>query len=141
MNRLSSKFRFASCLGTLLVLPSVLAFVGCEDAGRASVSGKVTADGKPVTGGSLSFAPVGGNAEPAAAMVGSDGTYDLSDSHGASVGKNTLYYSAPQRAFAEGYSPKPGDMPPASPYDGMKPSVAEVDVKGGSNTIDVELVK
>lgn len=129
--------RFAATLS----VASLVAFVGCGDAGRATVSGKVTADGKPVTGGSLSFAPVGGNAKPAAASIGSDGTYDLSDSEGAPIGKNLLLYSPPPRSFPEGFSPKPGDMPPASPYDGLKPSVTEVEILGGANTVDVELVK
>lgn len=138
----SSNLRlFRLPLATLFVVASLPAVIGCGDTGRATVSGQVTADGKPVTGGSLSFAPVGGNAKPAAALIGSDGTYDLSDSEGAPVGKNMLLYSPPPRAFPDGFSPKPGDMPPASPYDGLKPSVTEVEIQGGANTVDVELVK
>jgi hypothetical protein len=132
-----ASFRFAAILSAA----SLVALVGCGDASRATVTGKVTADGQPVTGGSLSFAPVEGNAKPASAAVGSDGTYDLSDSEGAPIGKNLLLYSPPPRAFPEGFSPQPGDMPPASPYDGLKPSVSEVDIQGGANTLDVELVK
>lgn len=142
MNRLSSNFRFASRLATLVVVvPSLLAVVGCGEAGRATVTGKVTANGQPVTGGSLSFAPVGGNSRPAATTIGSDGTFDLSDSEGAPVGKNVLHYSPPPRSFPDGFSPKPGDMPPASPYDGMKPIAAEVEILAGANTVDVELAK
>lgn len=133
--------RFPITVASLFGIASLAFVVGCGDASRATVSGKVTFDGQPVTGGTLSFAPVGGNAKPAAATIESDGTYDLSDLEGAPIGKNMLHYSAPPRAFAEGYSPKPGDMPPASPYDGLKPSVAEVEIQGGANSVDVELTK
>ena len=128
-------------LAALLLATSFFAAVGCGDAGRATVSGTVTADGQPVTGGSLTFTPVGGGAKPAAATIGSDGTYDLGESDGSAIGKNAVIYSAPPRSFPDGYQPKPGDMPPASPYDGMKPSVSEVEIQSGANTIDVELVK
>ncbi|MBI5758053.1 MAG: hypothetical protein HZA46_06000 [Planctomycetales bacterium] len=145
----------------LLLLPFLVTIVGCGGGGQkptAKVQGKVTFNGQPVPGGTLSFAPVAaekGN-EPgksASGGVNSDGTYVLStytDKDGAVVGKHRVIYLAASAAStganpddpASGHSDETAaaNPAPASPFQGLKPKAGEVEVKSGSNTIDIELV-
>jgi hypothetical protein len=113
----------------------------------ATVTGTVTHNGQPVTGGSLQFAPTktasGKDAMPAEAEVGSDGKFVLSsgDAKGAAVGTHTITYSAPPAEFPEGYEPKPGDVPKPSQWEGLVPETPQQEVKPGSNEIEIKLVK
>ena len=59
---------------------------------------------------------------------------------GAVVGKHKVTYTPPVMNFPEGKEPKPGESPPRSGFEGLVPKVAEVEVKPGPNTIDIELV-
>lgn len=124
-------------LGLFLVLP------GCGGGDKGSVSGKVTYKGQAVTGGSLTFIPAGtGNpGKPATGEVKSDGTYVLgtnSASDGAAIGTHKVVYSAP--VLEAKRELKPGEGPPRSPFHGLTPKTVQVEVKAGSNTIDIELV-
>jgi hypothetical protein len=135
------------CVGLLAVTLS-----GCGTGGEfgvAPVSGKVTHQGQPVTGGSLVFAPVpssDGSAKvgkPAAGEVQSDGSYKLSTyaaSDGAVVGKHRVRYSPPQMPLPPGKTLQPGEGLPPSPFDGLVPKETQVDVKKGNNEIAIELV-
>lgn len=123
---------FAIAAGTLAVI------LGCGDANRASVTGKVTANGAPVTGGTLSFAPVGGGAAPGMTAVKPDGTYDLSG-EGVAIGKNSVTYMAP--AGGDAMNLKPGESPKPSEWAGFAVKTNEIEIKGGSQTIDIELTK
>jgi len=133
----------------LLCLPLVLGLIaGCGGGKTASVSGQVTYNGKPVTGGSLSFTPIptsGGQepGKPGAAVVGDDGKYVVGtygETDGAVIGKHQVNYSAPVLPFPEGREPRPGESPPRSGFEGLVPRIDTVEVKRGSNTIDIELV-
>jgi hypothetical protein len=119
---------------------TVVAVLGCGDGNRASVTGKVTANGEAVTGGTLSFAPVGGGAKAAMTAVTPEGTYDLSGD-GVPIGKNIVTYMAPPAQYPEGMEPKPGDLPTPSAWEGYKVTAPEIEVKGGSQTLDIELTK
>lgn len=119
---------------------TLVAAIGCGDSNRASVTGKVTANGEAVGGGTLSFAPMGGGAKPAMTAVKPDGTYDLSGD-GVPIGKNTVTYMAPPPRYAEGMEPKPGDLPTPSAWEGMKVSSPELEIKSGAQTLDIELTK
>lgn len=135
---------------TALFLVGLLALAGCGGGGAptAPVSGKVTYKGQAVKGGSFTFIPVAdkGNAtpgKPAAGVVQPDGTYSLGTygtSDGAVLGRHKVSYSAPVMELPPGKELKPGESPPASPYDKLAPKQEEVEVKSGSNTIDIELV-
>lgn len=138
---------YMSCLSLVLGLALL---VGCGDSNSKSVgnvSGKVTFNGQPVTGGTLAFVPVGGadaKGEPGkagGAEVGADGTYKVStygEYDGAVVGKHTISYTAPTITDPNA---TPNDPPKISPFQGLVPKTKEVEVKSGSNTIDIELVK
>lgn len=128
----------------------VLTVLGCgsgaDEKPTAQVQGKVTHDGQPVSGGSVTFVPAGGEdgkpGKPASGTVQSDGTYKLSTygtDDGAVVGKHRVSYSPPTSDAAAPAEGEHGEAP-KSPYDGLKPKTAEVEVESGGSTIDIELV-
>lgn len=156
MNRTRSQPCFQYIIAVFaigLALASLFA-VGCSSNQNPTgkVSGKVTYQGQPVTGGSVTFVPIGsgsgtaGNAnagKPASGNVESDGTYKLTTytkDDGAVIGKARVSYSAPTPQLPEGKTLKSGETMPKSPFDGLQPKVAEVEVKSGNNPIDIELV-
>src|SRR5262245_51232722 len=134
--------------GAMLLCLLLTAVAGCSGGKTASVSGQVTYNGKPVTGGSLSFSPVPANGQqepgkPGNAVVGDDGKYVVGtygESDGAVIGKHQVSYSAPVLPFPEGREPRPGESPPRSGFEGLVPKVDTVEVKPGKNTVDIELV-
>lgn len=138
----------AAMAGTT-IFAIALALPGCGSSGdfaTSPVRGKVTFNGQPVTGGSVTFRPVStGGAlagKPASATLQADGTYVLTtykDGDGAVVGKHELSYSAPLLDY-QGEA-KPGDERPKSPFDGLAPKEKQVEVKSGKNEINIELAK
>jgi hypothetical protein len=74
----------------LCVIPLImLACVGCGD-GRATVSGRVTFNGEPVSRGSITFIPVDGKGQAAGGDV-ANGSYAVK---GVSQGEKTVQISA-----------------------------------------------
>ncbi|MFM8890436.1 MAG: hypothetical protein ACKOTB_02230 [Planctomycetia bacterium] len=131
----------------LLAAGACLMALGC---GRPlePVGGTVTFDGKPVTGGSVAFLPVskgpdGKGARPGSGTVQSGGEYRLGSyaaGDGVAVGTYRVTYSPPVMEYPPGvYSP--GKPPPLSGFENLVPSKAEVEIKAGGGTIDIELVK
>lgn len=138
-------------LSCLTLLPFAL---GCGGGGdqspTAKVTGKVVFDGKPVTGGNLTFLPKpsGANEErgkPGTAVVNDDGTFSVStygDGDGAVVGVHNVTYSAPSSDGGDGGGDDGHDAGgTASPFEGLKPKDAEVTVDSGDNDLTIELVK
>ncbi|MBC7854668.1 MAG: hypothetical protein IAF94_14645 [Pirellulaceae bacterium] len=134
---------------------TLLSFVctGCggssDNLGLGAVSGKVTFNGQPVTGGSVMFNPIASEAKklltgkPAAAEVGSDGSFTLTTyakNDGAAVGKHRVTFTPPVVTIDEKEHKEDSPPLPKSPLAGLVPSQAEVEVKAGSNTIDIQLV-
>jgi hypothetical protein len=136
-----------------ILLYALLGLTGCgggsTDLPTGRVSGKVSHNGQPVTGGTVTFAPLksgvaGGGmvGKPASGPISSDGSFSLttySPGDGAVVGKHTVGYSAPAVEIDEAMHTE-NSKPPVSPYAGLVPKIKEVEVKPGSNTIDIELV-
>ncbi len=132
--------------GLLLVVLS-LQLVGCGGGNLAKVTGNVTANGQPVTEGTLLFSPVAGSAGsegalPATAEIQSDGTFTVGTENpgdGAAVGKHRVSYTPPALVLPEwdGYGKKP--EVPKSPFDGFTPTTAEVEIKSGANELTIEL--
>lgn len=157
----SLRSQLSVSLVCLAGLGIAVGIVGCGSGGHgtAPVKGKVTYDGKPVTGGNLTFAPLGGGTQadvgkPASGDVQSDGSYTLTtymQADGAVIGKHRVSYSAPtvetpeykdeDFKVAEDGTTIPPEPPPAGPFEGLIPKQTEVEVKAGENQIDVELVK
>ena len=140
----------ATVLAVVLVLASLTGLSGCGGGGQeravAPVKGKVTANGQPVKGGSVTFRPTaqvagksGVTGKPASGAVKDDGTFVLStygDGDGAVIGKHVVTFTP----FMKG--PESDDDKPApSPYAGMVPKSPDVEVKPGANDIAIELAK
>lgn len=123
----------------------ISALAGCGSGASATVKGKVTRDGKPVTGGTLTFAPVAAKdatsteAKPVTAEVQSDGTFEVKEAY---AGRQRVLYSAPVIEWEspewDGKGPEP--KAPKSPFEGLTPKEAEVDVASGENDLTIELV-
>lgn len=128
----------------LLVMVAVVAVAGCGGGGNtSSVTGKVVANGQPVTAGSITFMPVDGkDAQPAGGAIQSDGTFKMmtDNKEGASIGKHQVSYVPPQLEAPEwdGYGQQPPT--PTSPFQGMVPKETQVEVKSGTNDLTIELV-
>lgn len=131
-----------------LAVAALLFLTGCGPQ-SSSISGKVTYQGQPVTGGSITLLPVGASGaessgKPAAANVQADGTFTMapgSDAGGASPGQNRVVYSAPVTELPAGVELQPGQSPPASPFAGLRPTNETVEVKAGKNSLEIELTK
>lgn len=132
----------------LLLLAVVASGCGGESDARpmGAVTGKVTSNGQPVTEGSLTFSPIKVGKDPAGksgvGLIGSDGTYKVTTSapnDGAVIGKHRIVYSAPALPFDEKKHSE-GVKQPVSPFANLIPSKADVEVKAGPNTIDIELI-
>ncbi len=138
----------STCLAVLALLgTAALSGCGKDPFPTAPVQGKVTYQGQPVTGGTVTLRPIGGGGaanlgKPASGNVQPDGSFVLGTrgpTDGAVVGKHEVRYSAPAVAF-EGEL-KPGESVPPSPFDGLVPQQKEVEVAAGKNEINIELVK
>lgn len=119
-----------------LVLLALLA-TGCT--GGGSFGGKVTYQGKEVTGGTLTFVPDSDErspGKPISVEVGTDGTYHVS---GAAARHLRVSYEAPVLPVPEGQELKPGESPPQSPFAGLVPKEPKIEV-GSGGSVDVELV-
>lgn len=134
--------RSARSLPAGIALAAALLLAGCGSSDKGKVTGTVTTAGQPVTGGSVSFAPV---AEPGAKTPGrvatgavrSDGSFTLStdtDNDGALIGRHEVVYTPPS------VGGESADPEAKSPYHDLVPRELQVEVKGGSNTFAVELV-
>jgi hypothetical protein len=141
-------FLLLAAVGLLITLP------GCSggSASTAAVTGKVTSGGEPVTSGSVTFAPAGGTeGKPAVGAVQSDGSYTLStyaQGDGAVIGKHSVVYSpggggsddVEQPAIPEPGSDYENQPAPEVPFSGLVPKESEVEVKAGTNEINIELI-
>lgn len=109
----------------------------------ADVTGTVTAASRPVSGGSVILSPIGEGendtpGRPGIATVMPDGRYRLRIVPGS---------GGLARRYAVRFSPP--ELPPLSeaeamkavpPYSGMVPKTADVALRAGANTVDIEIV-
>ena len=120
---------------------ALAASAGCSDTKVAQVTGKVTSNGRPVTGGSVTFSPlaegVSEPGRPTTAEVKPDGSYETT--RDVVAGRCLVTYVAPTIPLPDGYVPRPSVQPPMSPFMGLSPKDKEVEVKPGDNTINIEL--
>ena len=152
---MNSAVRLAAALCSVALL---MGLPGCsggaKQAATGKVSGKVTYEGKPVEAGSITFIPIsegtsadtGVAIKPAGGTIKSDGSYVLTtyqDGDGAVVGRHkiTFFPAAAQAAEASGGEAGQHDeAPTVSPYRGLMPKESEVEVKEGTNEVNIELV-
>ena len=142
-------------LGLLLTAGCGLAFVatltGCgSGVPMGKVSGKVTYNSQPVKDGDLTFVPVAGPADkdaprqPGIAAIenGSFTATTVKPGDGLGVGKYNVSFNARNPPWEapeyDGVGPPP--EAPKSEYAGLVPKETQVEIKAGSNDLNVELV-
>ena len=120
--------------------------IACGPGGpeKASVSGKVTYQGKPVPKGTISFVPVSTTGRSATGAIQPDGSYTLQTEtprDGAQLGDYFVTISAHDEPILD-YTPqkpvKPQLLAPAK-YENPKTSDLKETVKSGSNTFNFDL--
>jgi hypothetical protein len=136
----TQRFLILRLMGLALVI-STISLIGCGG-NKAHISGKVTTNGKAVTGGTLTFSPAAAASnpgKPVSVTIQTDGTYSLSE--GAPVGTLKVSYAAPILDYPAGHEPKPEEPLPKSPFAGLAPRQETIEATSGSQTIDIDLVR
>jgi len=118
---------------------ALTALAGCGDSSKATVSGKVTYKGAPVTGGTLTLHPASGADFPI--VIKADGSFYVTD---APIGQMAVAIetdSVPSNTMPPGMTPPkdtpvpgqtaslPKDMPPPKDYSPAKPSDTSAGLK------------
>jgi len=124
----------------------VALLLGCSG-GLTGVTGKVTHNGEPVKNGTIFFYPIAEGATdkrlPASGAV-EGGSFTLETQagakDGAAPGRYRVAYTAPIGETPPGVELKEGESVPPSPYAGLAVKPAEVEVKGASTPLTLELV-
>ena len=120
----------------------IFAVVGCGGGGGGIVvKGKVEADGKPVTNGMLNITQKIGNDKTGgtvAAKIGPNGEFVTPPE--VKEGPAKITFVSPGPEFPAGYTPKPSEPAPESPYSKMKVKDEEVVIKSGT-ALNIELIK
>ena len=127
-----------------LWLLSLALLAGCADDSPplGSVSGTLTLDGKPFSGGSLMFTPEGGG-RPSVAVTDENGEFEalyLQNTAGALLGTHSVTFE-PVGEKAD-VPEEEQFMPPTGARKGPKSykiSPATIEVKSGSNQLDFTL--
>jgi hypothetical protein len=127
--RVIGTLRFLACAGACLTLA---ALTGCGgDSSKATISGKVTYRGAPLTGGILTLYPASGTAYPV--PLNADGTFKVSGAPVGTMGVGIATELDP--AIPAGSLPsipvKPVAIPPK--YKDPKTSGLTWEIKGGRN--------
>ncbi|WP_439623902.1 hypothetical protein [Gemmata sp.] len=137
---------FPSPLGLgILAVATCSLLASCSGGGpqTATVTGKVTYNGRPVTAGSLTFLPkTQATGRPASGVISEAGEYftgTFNERDGVLIGVAAVSY-APPPIDNKGEKIVYGAPPPQGPYDGLVVKVREVEIAPGSNVIDVELI-
>lgn len=133
--------------GIFAVLSVCGLVLGCGgNHATAPVSGKVTAEGTAVTGGTITFVPIGDGktppGKPASGAIQSDGSFKLTTyepNDGAVVGKHQVSFSPPPVESKAGPDGHAAEV--KGPYDGFVAKVQEVEVKSGNNDLTIEVGK
>jgi hypothetical protein len=136
------RLSFAKSLAALALACAPL--LGCGGDGMESeVTGSVTLDGKAVGPGTIVFAPVAGEQNPATGTIQVDGTYFLTSNRarGLPAGRykaSVTVFDQPTVPLGERSYVQPKFVTPEK-YADPSTSELEYDVQAGSNAIDVEL--
>lgn len=147
MSRVRRSLQSVIGAGAALSLALIsVAWTGCgSGTATAPVSGTVSIEGHPMTGGNITFAPIGSGTNagrPATGQVQSDGTFVLgtyAKQDGAVVGKHRVLYSPPAGEHdQDGGEHDEKKRGPSSKR--LVPKVEEVEVQAGQNQFNIELV-
>lgn len=140
-----------SLRGTVFLCAALL--VGCggdaETKPTAKVTGKVTYEGQPVTGGSLMFSPISSSSSNKPGKAGDatikpDGTFTVTTyapGDGAVVGGHRIAFMPPAPEVPAATPAGAHTEAPPAPFSGLVPKTTEITVSNGDNKIEIELVK
>lgn len=131
-DRVDLAVRLKACLLLLLVL-----IPGCGNPNLASVTGKVTMDGKPVPNAFVKFFPTTTTGAPSFGKTDSDGNFTMMFSDresGAWVGENSVQISTGDVGLAPGMG-----TPETIPAIYNEKTTLKQTVKAGSNQFNFEL--
>lgn len=128
----------------IVLMVAVAALVGCAPAEQATVSGKVTIDGRPLDRGVVTFVnALGKSTAGISGQIHSDGTYDVQIGQSGEIvaGEYNVIVdsreaSAPQ---PEGAPPLPGELLIPVRYTRVETSGLRYHVRSGTNVIDIAL--
>lgn len=137
--------KYVKLLTTVSLLAGFVFVAGCNHGpATAPVKGKVVAAGQPVTGGSLTFAPItdspNATSAPVIAAVKPDGSFEVAG--GAVEGKFQVMYEPPSVEWNAPEWDGRGSPPqaPPTPFAGMTPKDKEVTFNSTANELSVELI-
>ena len=125
------------------VLPALLV-VGCGGNKGGQINGQVSANGQPVTAGTLVLAPVPKSdgdtnaGAPTSIPIQPDGTFLAKTS---ATGTFRAVYTPPAAEHPPGYTPMPSEPAPESPFAGLTLRENEFEITKGENTLSIELVR
>lgn len=136
--------------GMAVCLLGIVLLVGCGGSlklATGKVSGKVTHNGQPVTGGTITLVPIAKKDVKEAGLsarcaIQSDGTFKAStygQFDGAVIGKHTVVFSPPSVETPVVADGAHAQTPPPQ-YAGLTNDVTNFEVKAGDNTIDIKLI-
>ena len=111
---------------------------GCQPSNMATISGKVTLDGKPIENGTISFVPTDGNSSSAGTRI-TNGEYTLTLPLGTKRVEITASEVVGQRAAYGADSPKVDVMRSMIPKRYNQESELSIDVKAGKSNHDFNL--
>lgn len=113
---------------------------GCGDPTRAKVTGTVTIDGKPISGGMIEFRPEAQDGPTAGVGIGPDGTYKTETATGRMVvvieGTKVV---GQRKAYDTPDSPMIDVVKSYIPARYNRKSELRVDLKAGTNVCDFDL--
>lgn len=127
----SSKF---TRLTVLIAVTSLL--LGCKGDGLASVTGKITVDGKAIEGLEIIFEPQFAGGAPSIGFTDASGNYEAmftANKKGVAVGKHIVRISGTQ--YGEGTTTQLAAIPPQYGPE----STQEVEIVSGKNTVDLDV--
>lgn len=131
-------------IASVVLLGVATLVCGCGDKKRASVSGTVQLDGKPIEEGSIQFVPSDPNAGPTSGASIRDGKYEISADKGATIGSNKVVIHANRKTGKQvPNAAEPGKMrdavEEAIPAEYNSKSTLTADIKPGHNSHDFTL--
>jgi hypothetical protein len=129
------------------LLPGLLLLAGCSGEGMktAVVKGKVTYQGNPVPGGTVTFVPDAGG-PPATGEIRPDGTFTMTtykSGDGAVLGKHKVFIVAMEDTSGKLPEERSGTPPPIIPnkYTSLATSPLTAEVADRENNVEFNLQK
>ena len=125
--------RLSVCLFALLV-------IGCGTDGRVGISGTVTLDGKPVSGGAVNFSPCTGQRGNSSGAGIEDGSFEIPAKRGLLPGKYVVTFQLFQLTGRKERDPATGAITDQIlPVDLGPGASQEVTIEDGSNDLSFQL--